>query len=127
GSPAGTGEPTAAPPRAPTGPKFSLSGSISGPSSVKPNSTCMWETAGGSGGTAPYDYSWLSSQGDWGYGMTFYATAPSSGPMVITLTITDANLDEVTVRKTVGVSPSAPVCIPSGATVHKQRRPADLS
>ena len=96
--------------QSPSMPRYTLTGGIYGPSTVKPNSTCLWETAGGSGGTAPYDYSWLSSQGAYGYGMTFHATAPSSGPMIITLTITDAALNEVTVRKTVGVSPSAPVC-----------------
>jgi len=101
-----------APLRSPEPPRLTITAGIYGPSSVRPYSTCMWETAGASGGAAPYDYSWLSSQGDSGYGTTFYATAPGSAYMVITLTVTDANYDEFTVRKTVTISNSAPVCSP---------------
>lgn len=84
---------------------------IYGPSAVKPYSTCMWETAGATGGTPPYEYSWSSSQGDDGSGQTFTATAPGSLGMIISLTVTDANENQTRVRKNVSVLGAAQNCV----------------
>lgn len=86
-----------------------LTASISGPSSVKPNTTCYW-WATASGGTSPYSYSWSGGSNGSASGADYFATSPSSGTFYVTVTVTDANGGTKFVSKTVTVSSSAMIC-----------------
>jgi hypothetical protein len=101
----------------PTGPNFSIAPSvgIQGPANVPPNQTCEWHGTI-SNGTAPYTWTW-SRTGGTGRSDELSPTVQSylarlTGGTIISLTITDAEGRTATASKSVGTSPSAPMCYP---------------
>jgi Bacterial Ig-like domain (group 2) len=87
-----------------------LTASISGPSSVRPNTTCYW-WANASGGTSPYSYSWTGGSNGSASGPDYFARSPSGGSFQVTVTVTDANGGTRFVSKTVSISSSALMCM----------------
>jgi hypothetical protein len=79
---------------------------IDGPSSIKPNTQCLW-WANVSGGTTAYGYSWTSSGGS-STTNELYAQSPSS--FTVYLTVTDALGTWRSASQAVTVSSTAHVC-----------------
>jgi hypothetical protein len=88
-----------------------FNGSISGPTNVRPFTTCEW-SASASAATAPYTYSWqaVSSSGSGQY-FDFTNGVASGGSFVVQLTVTDASGAQIFVNRNVNVNSSAPACI----------------
>jgi hypothetical protein len=82
--------------------------SITGPSSVRPNTTCEW-LAEASGGTPPYSWDW--SGGTTIYEDEGYYLARYSSSFTVTVQITDAAGQTATDSHSVNVSSNAPACI----------------
>jgi subtilisin family serine protease len=83
---------------------------ILGPSSVKPNVTCMW-SATASGGVPPYTYKWLVNYGHVGNGQYLsYQNSGAQSSLLIELTVTGADFGQKSVSTTVCVNSGAPVC-----------------
>lgn len=83
---------------------------ISGPTSVRPLSTCSW-SGSASAGTAPYAFEW-SAPGGGGSSQWFNYTnsAGSGGGFAVQLAVTDATGTQIYVTRQVSVSSAAPVC-----------------
>lgn len=87
-----------------------LTATIGGPGSVRPNTNCYW-WANASGGTSPYSYSWTGGSNGNAAGADYFARSPGSGSFQVTVTVTDANGGTKFVSKNVSVSSNAPMCM----------------
>lgn len=83
---------------------------ISGPSSVKPNTKCaFWGQS--SGGEDPSTWSWSGGLGGAAYGDEYHTFSPTSGGFTVQLTVLDGSGNPSTAYKSVSVSPYAPDCL----------------
>ena len=106
----GTMDATGTPPSPPP----ALSASLTGPSSVKPNWTCVW-TVSASGGLPPYSYTWsingtqVSNGSPYPYELLYQNTGTG---FTVSVQVSDANPFHapVTKQKNVSVSSGAPSC-----------------
>jgi hypothetical protein len=87
----------------------SLDASIIGPSTVKPNVTCLYQ-ANVTGGTPPYDYDWSAPGGSSSSSTFDYSNVGAGAGYTITLTVTDDDDAQVQDHLHVTTSSSAPVC-----------------
>lgn len=85
-----------------------LSVSISGPSTVRPNTFCTF-VAVVSGGTGSYTYTWAHTAGT-GVGAGNELTVKSLSAYTITVDVIDSNGDTGTATRSISVSSSAPHC-----------------
>lgn len=97
-------------PPPPPPPPPSLGVTISGPTSVRPFSACLYE-AQASGGTEPYDYAWTVDGVPAGENSRFYRHQTDWGAFQLGVTVTDAG--SVARSNTLGVlvDPGAPECL----------------
>ena len=82
---------------------------ITGPSSAKPSSTCLW-TANASGGTPPYAYAWSVYSASVGGNSSELIYQNSGSSFTINVTVTYAGSPTGSASKGVTVTSSAPLC-----------------
>jgi subtilisin family serine protease len=82
---------------------------IAGPSSVRPNATCVW-TANVSGGLPPYSYSWTVNSSAVGGNSPELIYQNGGSSFTINVLVTDAATGTANKSKSVTVSASAPIC-----------------
>jgi hypothetical protein len=90
-------------------PPPTLTVSISGPSSIRPNTTCEW-LGTESGGTPGYTYDWSGGTTIYEDGSNYYL-ARSSEAFYVSVTVTDATGHTASASKYVTVSSKASACI----------------
>ncbi len=86
-----------------------LTVSISGPGSIRPNTTCEW-IGSASGGTPGYTYDWSGGSTIYEDGGEIYL-ARGSGSFTVSVTVTDAAGRTASASKSVSVSNNAPACL----------------
>jgi pimeloyl-ACP methyl ester carboxylesterase len=84
----------------------SVSGTIAGPTTVRPNVSCLWSVTG-NGGTPPYSYHWVNPSDGSGQ---YYSYANSGSAFMLTVVVTDATQASTQVSKHISLSSSAPLC-----------------
>lgn len=83
-----------------------LSGTITGPTTIKPNVSCSWSVAGAEG-TPPYTYQWFWPISGSGQYLNY---ANSGSDFLLSVVVTDATGAQKTISEEVSLKSSAPIC-----------------